>query len=149
MFLTLAYCVFIVQIFIISLSIIPISIKIRRNIVEFGIRIFNNISMRIFLMIIMCIMVGLFVENFYNVSRYTELKQDLDETNMMTMVGNKCEIMLKLFRAQRNMYLTFIVNFNWIILYGIHEFINTIYVLESDKVAINVLMEALQKENNK
>lgn len=73
-------------------------------------------------------MMGLFAESLWSVMRYDEMKNDgiVDPG----IINHKHEIMLKLFRSQRNMYLTFIVNFNWIVLYGIRKFIYRIYTLE-------------------
>jgi len=85
---------------------------------------------------------GLLIENLMTMWKYADRKNEIIDT-ITPVIGNKHEILMKLFRAERNAYLTFIVNFNWMVLYGIHHFIITICHLESNKIMNDVIVEAL------
>lgn len=90
-------------------------------------------------------MFGLFVENLLTVWRYADLKNEVSDA-MTAAIGSKHEILMKLFRAERNAYLTFIINFNWLVLYGIQNFIGTICRLESTKTMNDVIAQALHAD---
>ena len=142
MFLTIAFVVFAVQSLTILLLVLPIPIKLRRSITELAMSLAKNKYLRFVLMALVLFIFGLFVENLLTVLRYDGFKQDINDINFTTING-KHEVLMKLFRAQRNMYLTFIVNFNWIVLFGIHGFITTICKFESNKIVSDALKQAI------
>lgn len=73
------------------------------------------------LCVLILVTIGLFIENVNLAIRYSDIKYDIDDHLITKTVSNKHEVLIKMFRAQRNMYLTFFVNFNWIIVCGIHQ----------------------------
>lgn len=123
MFLELAYFLFISQVIAILLMVLPIPIKIKRSIIESIAHLTNNVYVKITCFIIVVAMLGLFFENLSTVMRYSNILSLSTYSNN----SNKIEIMLKLYRAQRNMYLTFIVNFNWFIIYGFRKLTNALF----------------------
>ena len=127
MFLALAYVLFLFQIVTILLLISPLPIRIRHYISELSNLITNNFYIKIIFFIGVAIMLGLFVENLMTVIRYDGIIHNFSDTILTNVYAGKHEIMLKLFRAQRNMYLTFIVNFNWVIIFGIQMLIRIIH----------------------
>lgn len=133
MFLTLAYSLFIFQVIIISLLILPIGIRIKHNATNFVATKLNNFHLKTIFAIIVIVIVGLFIENLIIAFRYDALRHDLTNalSNHVISSSSKHEILLKLFGAQRNLYLTFTVNFNWIVMYTIHKYIQIIHRLES------------------
>lgn len=135
MFLVIAYSFFIAQILTILFLISPVSIRIKRYIIEKTVSLSGNIYIKTLFMIGVAIMSGLFVENLLTVLKYNGIRHEFSDTILTTAYASKYEIMLKLFRSQRNMYLTFIINFNWIIIYSIQKLIKHVYNLESDDVS--------------
>ena len=131
MFLTLAYGLFIFQAIALLLLILPIPIRIRRYVTESVVAMSDSFYLRTAFTIIAMIMFGLFVENLVTVYKYDALRHDLSDILLNHAIPGKHEVLLKLFRAQRNLYLTFMVNFNWLVMYGIYKFIRTIHHLES------------------
>jgi hypothetical protein len=131
MLLTIAYVVYIIQIVTISLLMLPIPIKFRKSVTELAIKAINNYYVRIFVTALILFMVGSFVENLYTSLKYDDVRYETAET--IATSSMKHELLMKLFRAQRNVYLTFSVNFNWVVLWGINRFIKTIYILEIER----------------
>lgn len=128
MFLELAYALFVTQIVLISLLVSPISMRVKQYIIRLCTYLVTNFYTKILCTIIVFIMLGLFFENLFNVLKYVDIRHSFSDTILTTLYSNKQEIMLRLFRVQRNMYLTFIVNFNWLVIYSIQKFINIIII---------------------
>lgn len=131
MFLEIAYALFVSQIILILLLMSPIPMRIKQFIIKFSTYASINFYTKIVLTITVAVMFGLFCENLFTVLKYTDIRHTFSDSILTTMYSNKHEIMLKLFRAQRNMYLTFFINFNWLVIYSIQKFINLINNLTS------------------
>lgn len=147
MFLSIAYLIFLAQVAAISLLILPIPIKLRRSVTDLVTSLFRNTYVRFGMMLLMFVMLGLFVENLLTVWRYADLKNEIGDV-MNSAIGGKHEILMKLFRAERNAYLTFIINFNWLVLYGIQNFITAICRLESTRTMNDVIAQALATDTS-
>lgn len=132
MLLTIAYVVYIAQIVTISLLMLPIQIKLRKSVTEIAIKAMNNYYVRLIVIALILLMIGLFVENLYTSLKYADVRYETAEVIATSSVRH--ETLMKLFRAQRNVYLTFSVNFNWVVLWGIQRFIKTIYLLGTDQL---------------
>jgi hypothetical protein len=137
MFLSLAYVLFILQTFIILFLILPIPIKVKNALSELVAKLMKYMCMRYMLIILVIIMFGLYIENLIASFKYSDIKEDSVTLplTMATSVINKNDILLKMYRAQRNMYLTFCINFNWIIMYGLNSFVTKIYKIENNQIA--------------
>lgn len=123
MFLTIAYFVFVLQIATILPLILSLPIKIRRSLTEMFTYFVKNVYVRYLFIVIGMILLFLFAENLLAVWRYSQLKTELSDAVGIGVTSGKHEILMKLIRAQRNMYLTFFVNFNMIVLYGLKSLI--------------------------
>lgn len=88
-------------------------------------RIYGNYYCRITLLLICIVALGFFAESMITIRKYNDIREDINDTVLSTYKG-KHEVLLKLFRAQRNAYLTFGVIFNWVIIYNIISFLTTI-----------------------
>jgi hypothetical protein len=135
MFLDIAYGIFLMQIGVILALILPVSIKFKKHLIDLISMALKNFYVKITMIVVMVVMFGLYCENFMTSHKYSDIKGELDESlsagSLMGMGMGKQEILIKMFRAQRNMYLTFFVNFGWIIIYGLHKFILTIFDYET------------------
>ena len=129
MFLNIAYMLFIFQIFAVIFLMLPLPSRIRTMLFDFLVRIKTNLYIRCIVTVVMLIVIGLFVENLMTTLKYSETKTStsmimIDSMNMNPMtIVNRNEMLIKLYRAQRNIYLTFNVIFNWIIIYRFYGFI--------------------------
>ena len=131
MFLQIAYALFIIQTIAICVLILPIPIRIRRIVIELATFVTKDFRIKCCITVVILVMFGLYIENFLASQKYSDFKYDISETvKSVSKAINQHEIMLKLYRAQRNMYLMFIVNFNWVVLYGLQSFIAKLYTLE-------------------
>lgn len=131
MFLSLAFGILVVQIGLILFLTLPVPIRLRRVVINGWNLLFESAWIRTGLTILVIIVFGLFAENMITTFKYSEYAHHVSDTFTSTVVANgKHEIYLKLLRAQRNMYLTFCVNFNWIILYSLAGLISKIGDLE-------------------
>lgn len=74
-------------------------------------------------MSLIVIILGIFCESLWGIYKYDGIRQEFNEVMNGITFGGKCDVLLKLFRAQRNAYLTFMVSFNWIVLYGLDNLI--------------------------
>jgi|SRR5579872_4177566 len=125
MFLSLAYGLFIMQLILIVVLLVPTVHCLKQRLINIMSMICGNYHCRLVLSLIVIIAFGLFAENMKTISRYNDIRDDFDEASMSTYKG-KHEVLLKLFRAQRNAYLTFGVMFNWLIIYSILNLLITI-----------------------
>lgn len=124
MFLGFIYVLFVIQIIAILFLILPFPNKFKRSfILKIQILVHNNNYVKIMIVAIVLIVTGLFIESLWNIYKYDGIRLELDEANYAITYGGKQDILLKLFRAQRNAYLTFMVTFNWIVLYGLDNLI--------------------------
>lgn len=145
MFLTLVYFVLIFQVAFISLLLLPISTKIRHNLIRLASFIVSNQIIRAMMFVLIIITFGLFIENIRMELRYSNIKDDFDDKIVSGTVSNKHEVLIKMFRAQRNTYLTFFANFNWIIVYGLHQLFVIISNYEARLSELNVVSEKKDK----
>lgn len=127
MFLSLAYCIFVAQIVTITTLILPLPIKVRETIARLCANTHKHTYLRPLMFMLFMLMAGLFCENILTSWKCESLRLVHNDGGAPLSLAGKHENMEKLYRAQRNMYLTFSVVFNWIVLYGICGLINSIY----------------------
>lgn len=123
MFLQLTFGLLMMQIIAILIMILPIPTRIKNYFAQIMISLSENFVIRTILLMLVIMGVGLFMENGMSAYKYDRLYEQIHLTSPISGIN---EILLKLFRAQRNMYLTFFVNFNWIVIYGFYKFIKKI-----------------------
>lgn len=128
MFLTLGFAISVLQMVLITLLIVPIPSSFKSFLINMIRYVISNI--KIVFLILVILTLGSFFENLFAALRYSSLNLDYSEVITVSVVG-KHELMMKLFRAQRNTYLMLMVNFNWFVLYGLYKFITSLYSLEN------------------
>lgn len=125
MFLSLAFGLFIAQIFVIVALLVPTVYCLKQYLTNIMSKLYGNYHCRLVLLFISIVALGFFAESMMTIRRYDDIREDFNDATLSTYKG-KHEVLLKLFRAQRNAYLTFGVIFNWIIIYSILNFLTTI-----------------------
>jgi hypothetical protein len=136
MFLTIAYTTFLVQTSTIIFLLLPVPLKLKKLITNIFEKVLSNKYAKFVLVPLIAMTLGLYVESIYNSLRYESIRYETIDS--ITANAGKNELLVKLFRSQRNMYLTFIVNFYWLILFGIYRFINNIIDLEYENSRLKI-----------
>lgn len=153
MFLTIAYTVFLAQTFIIAILLLPVPLKLKKIMTKLFENTVNNTYAKFVLMALIVMTLGLYIESLYSSYRYAGIRHEADELNTGSIVLARNELLVKLFRSQRNMYLTFIVNFYWLILFGIYRYVKNIIALEFEnsrlKISLtNTSVDSVFKKDN-
>lgn len=124
MFLGFIYAIFVIQIIVILFLILPLSNRFKRiSISKIHCIIHSNVYVKIIIIAIILLIIGLLIESVWNIYKYDGIREEYNEIVYGLTYGGKQDVLLKLFRAQRNAYLTFMVSFNWIVLYGLDNLI--------------------------
>jgi len=135
-FLYGAYITLIFQIGLIVLTVLPFPNRMKKTIAEFIVKMGSNGFVKVFFYMLVGVMFLLFVDNLRTEYKYEAMKHEIDRAVATSAtVGGKHETLMNLFRAQRNVYLTFMANFNWFVLYGFYMFIKKIHLLETQNTS--------------
>jgi hypothetical protein len=125
--------------------IVPVPNKMKNYLMQTVLDLSNNQIVKTLVYMTIMSVFGLFIESMIATYRYDAIRLDTVRSGIVN-VSNHTDILVKLFRSQRNMYMAFVVNFNWCVMYGMYEYIKRVTNLEE---RVRIQMHNLASFNDK